>query len=38
MAKNNKRYSIEEKQRLIKRMLPPENCSVTKLSNVTLSP
>jgi transposase-like protein len=35
MAKNNKRYSIEEKQRLIKRMLPPENCSVTKLSNET---
>ncbi|MCT4618096.1 MAG: transposase [Marinisporobacter sp.] len=35
MAKNNKRYSIEEKQKLIKRMLPPENCSVTKLSNET---
>lgn len=35
MAKNNKRYPIEEKQQLIKRMLPPENYSVTKLSNET---
>lgn len=35
IAKNNKRYSIEEKQRLIKRMLPPENYLVTKLSNET---
>lgn len=35
MTKNNKRYTVEEKERLIKRMLPPENCSATKLSNET---
>lgn len=35
MAKKNKRYSVEEKDRLIKRMLPPENCSIKELSNET---
>ncbi len=30
--KNNRRYSKEEKDRLISRMLPPENVSPTKLS------
>ena len=32
MTKTNKRYSIEEKEKLTKKMLPPENCSITKLS------
>jgi len=35
MTNNNKRYSVEEKERLVKRMLPPENYSVTKLSKET---
>lgn len=33
--KNNKKYSKEEKQKLIARMLPPEQISVTKLSTET---
>lgn len=32
MTRKTKRYSVEEKERLVKRMLPPENCSLSKLS------
>lgn len=32
MARNIKKYTLEEKERMIKRMLPPENCSPTDLS------
>ncbi|MBC2579674.1 hypothetical protein [Clostridium sp. DJ247] len=30
--KNNRKYTIEEKEVLVARMLPPENCSPTDLS------
>lgn len=30
--KNNRRYTVEEKEALVTRMLPPENCSPTDLS------
>ena len=33
--KNNKRYTREEKERLVARMLPPENCSPTELNKET---
>lgn len=33
--RNNKRYTREEKSKLIEMMLPPENCSATELSNET---
>ncbi len=32
MTRNNKKYTIDEKENLIKRMLPPENCSPSNLS------
>lgn len=32
MARNNKKYTIDEKENMIKRMLPPENCSPSSLS------
>lgn len=32
MARNNKKYTIDEKENMIKRMLPPENCSTGNLS------
>lgn len=35
MTKKLKRYNIEEKNALIKRMLPPENCSAGVLSEET---
>ncbi len=35
MAKSNKKYTIEEKEKLIKRMLPPESYSTSKLSAET---
>lgn len=35
MARTIKRYSQEEKERMVKRMLPPENCSTSKLSTET---
>jgi transposase len=33
--KNNRRYTHEEKERLIARMFPPENCSLTDLAKET---
>lgn len=35
MTKRNRQYTIEEKETLINRMLPPENCSARSLSNET---
>ena len=32
MTRTVKRYSQEDKERMIKRMLPPENCSPSQLS------
>lgn len=32
MTNSRRRYSTEEKDKLIKRMLPPENCSPSKLA------
>jgi transposase len=34
-SKNNRRYTHEEKDRLIARMFPPENCSLTELAKET---
>lgn len=35
MARNNKKYTIDEKENMIKRMLPPENCSSRQLAMET---
>lgn len=35
MTRNNKKYTIDEKEKMIKRMLPPENCSSRQLSTET---
>ncbi|WP_270301547.1 transposase [Terrisporobacter petrolearius] len=35
MTKKNRQYTIEEKEMLINRILPPENCSARSLANET---
>ena len=35
MAREVKRYTIDEKEEMIKRMLPPESCTPGKLSEET---